>query len=452
MRHSSRWIGGAAAAAAFTVILLAAAPAANAQGKKVKDQGEYDLYDASLKDIQANNWAKGATDLEAWKQKYPESDWKDIRDFYILRAYLANQQFDKALTFGGPFMDRDLPSMFKDKDEAGNVIGTYFIMVTAAAQLVTKDATPEQVAAGDKAAHKLLDYVPTYFTAANVPAGQTPAQFDQTKAQMVAVADGYLINEVVMPGQKAMAKKDCPAAESAYAKAVGAYPQRTAIAWQLAGAYNCNQKPFLALFEYARAVAIDPSLGKQNDPAKMSTFVKNTYVKLHGSADGYDQLLEQAKASTLPPADFKIKTADEIKQEQADAFAAANPEIAQWQNIKSNLVGQGAPFFESMKGAELPKLLAVIADAKPACRSKELTLYVPSPDNAAKTNEITLKFATALTGKPEAGSTIKFVAVADAFAPTPFMLTMTVEKEKVDDLKVTPCAAAPVRKGVGKKK
>lgn len=452
MRNRSRWIRCSAAAAALTVGFLVVTQVASAQGKKVKDQGEYDLYDASLKDVQANNWAKAATDLETWKQKYPDSEWKDIRDFYILRAYLVNQQFDKALTFGGEFMNRDLPSMFKDKDEAGNVIGTYFIVVTAASQLMQKDATSQQLDVGDKAAHKLLDYVPSYFTAAHLPAGQTQAQFEQTKAQMAATAEAYLIGEAVMPGKKAMDNKDCPTAEAAYVKAVGAFPERTAIAWQLAGAYNCNQKPFLALYEYARAVAIDPTLGKQNDAAKMSTFVKNTYTKLHGSAEGYDRLLEQAKATPIPVADFKIKTADEIKQEQADAFAAANPEIAQWQNIKTNLTQQGAPFFESMKGAELPKLLAVIADAKPACRSKELVLYVPSPDNAAKTTEITLKFATALTGKPETGSTIKFAAVADAFAPTPFMLTMTAEKEKIDDLKLTPCAAAPVRKAAPKKK
>jgi hypothetical protein len=176
------------------------------------------------------------------------------------------------------------------------------------------------------------------------------------------------------------------------------------------------------------------------------------YVTLHGGEDGFDQLLEQAKATPVPASDFKIETDDERKAKAAESFAKANPEIAQWNTIKSNLTTQGAAIFETMKGAQLPLLLATIADAKPACRPKELILYVPSPENAGKTNEIALKFETALAGKPEIGSNIKFVAVADAYTPTPFLLTMTAEKDKVQDLKLSPCAAAVTKKGPVKKK
>jgi hypothetical protein len=267
---------------------------------------------------------------------------------------------------------------------------------------------------------------------------------------MTGAAKGFLLQEEVQPGLDAMAKKDCPAAEAAYAKALGDNPGNTWISYQLAGAYNCEQKVFPALYEYARTAAVDPSLVKSTDPDKVSAFVKSTYTKLHGSDEGYDALLALAKSSPLPPADFKIKTKDELDAEAADAFAKANPELAIWKNIRDNLATQGAPFFENMKGAELPSLLGVIADAKPACRSKTLTVYVPMPDNTAKTPEITLKFETALSGKPEVGSQIKFVAVGDTFTASPFMLTLTAEKDKVQDLKLTPCAAATTRKGVKK--
>jgi hypothetical protein len=198
------------------------------------------------------------------------------------------------------------------------------------------------------------------------------------------------------------------------------------------------------MYELARTAAVDPTQGKTMDGPKFLASVKRTYVTLHGSEEGLDQLMEQAKANPIPPPDFKIKTGDELKQEQADAFAKTNPEIATWVGIKANLTTQGAGFFDGMKGAELPTLVATIADAKPACRPKELLLYVPSPENAAKANEITLKFAAPLAGKPEIGSNIKFVAVADAYAPAPFMLTMTAEKEKVQDLKLSPCAPPAV--------
>jgi tetratricopeptide (TPR) repeat protein len=440
-------IGGAVAAA---ILFAAAAPPAvraqqqQPQQKQITNPQEYALYNTAVTAMRANDWAKALPALQEWKDKFPDSVYKDDRDFYILRAYLASQQFDKALTFGDEFIGRDLPTMFKDN--LSNVIGSYFIVTNAAAQLINKNATPEQIAIGDKAAHKLLDYAPTYFVAANMPAGQTAQTFDQTKQQMMAVANGFLLTEAVQPGVQAEAKKDCPGADAAFSKALTAYPDNTWISAHLSRAYNCEDKPFLAMYELARTAAVDPTQGKTSDGPKFLAYVKKTYVTLHGSDEGFDQLMEQAKATPIPAADFKIKTADEIKADAANAFAQANPEIARWQGIKTNLASQGDAFFQSMKGAEIPTILATIAEAKPACRPKELILYVPSPDNAAKTNEITLKFETAISGKPEIGSNIKFEAVADSWTPTPFMLTMTADKDKVHDLQTSPCTPAVVHK------
>ena len=135
----------------------------------------------------------------------------------------------------------------------------------------------------------------------------------------------------------------------------------------------------MAMYEFARTAAVDPTQGKTTDGPKFIESVKKMYVTLHGGEDGLDQLMEQAKATPIPPSDFKIETDDERKIKSAEEFAKANPEIAAWTNIKTNLTSQGAGFFESMKGAELPPLLGTIADAKPACRPKELILYVPAP-------------------------------------------------------------------------
>src|ERR1035441_2392275 len=67
----------------------AQAPATPAPGappeKKVKDQGEYDLYNQTLKD-QANPAAL-LKDLDTWAQKSPESDYKDDRWYYYIAAY-----------------------------------------------------------------------------------------------------------------------------------------------------------------------------------------------------------------------------------------------------------------------------------------------------------------------------------------------------------------------------
>ena len=444
MRTFSRWIGGVLAAAMMLTIAAPFASAQEKQEKKLKD-GERELYDAATQAVGAQNWAKAVPALEAWKQKFPESEFKDDRDFYILQGYLVTQQFPKAIAFGNDFMDNSAPALAKSNP--GYVVGAYFIVTNAAAQLIQKDATDEQVRIGDKAAHKLLEFSPTYFVAANQPAGETPQSFANRRTQMEAAAKGYLLIEAVTPGTKAEEKKDCAAAEAAFSKALMTYPDNSWISHHLARAYNCEQKPFMAMYEFARTAAVDPTQGKTTDGPKFIASVKKMYVTLHGSEDGLDQLMEQAKAAPIPASDFKIKTKEELDQEKSDAFAKSNPEIATWLGIKTNLTSQGAAFFESMKGAEMPQLLGTIAEAKPACRPKELILYVPAPENSAKTTEIALKFETALSGKPEIGSNIKFVAVADSFTPAPFLVTMTAEKEKVQDLKLSPCAVtAPVRK------
>jgi hypothetical protein len=434
-----RRVGGVAAFAILTAVVATGAPQAAApQEKKPMEQAEYDIYDAAGKDLVANNGAKALDDLNTWKQKFPNSDYKNDGEYMYVQAYQLNKQFDKVLDKTKELMGRNIDSLFPDPKAGPQlVVKILYAAVMAIQQL--PDPTPEQLATGSQAAHQILDYT-------RKPDGVADNDWTTARTALNTAANDALYQIALTPGRQAVAKKDCPAAEAAWSKALGDYPGKTVISWQLASAYICEKKTFLALYEYARAVAVDPSLGKSMDPAKSSTFVKNTYTKLHGSDEGLDALLAQTKSAPLPPADFKIVTDDEITIAKAEKFAKDNPELAVYKNIKDNLVSQGAPFFENMKGAELPLLLGIIADAKPACRSKTLTVYVPSPENTAKTPEITIKLETALTGKPEIGSTIKFVAVGDSFTASPFMLTLTAEKDKVQDLKVTPCVVAPGKK------
>jgi hypothetical protein len=438
-----RQVSGAAAIAILTAAGLAgapqdAAPQTPAAQEKKMDQPEYDLYDAATKDLLANNGAKALDDLNAWKQKFPNSDFKNDGEYMYVQAYGLNKQFDKVLDKVKELMAKNLDSLFPDP-KTGPQLVAKILYAAVAAILQMQDPTPEQIETGKQAAQQLLAY-------SRKPEGISETAWADARKQLNEAANAAILRIALLPGMQAVAKKDCPAAEAAWAKALGDYPAHTEISYQLAQAYNCDQKPFQALYEYARAAAIDPTLSKTADGTKVSTFVKNTYTKLHGSDEGYDALLAQAKSSPLPPADFKIVTGDEIVAKKAEDFAKANPELAQWKNIKDNLVAQGAPFFENMKGAELPQLLGVIAEAKPACRPKTLILYVPTPENTAKTTEITLKFETALAGKPEVCAQIKFTGVGDSFTATPFMLTLTAEKDKLQDLNLTPCTVPVTKK------
>src|SRR5215831_16717538 len=64
----------AAVAVIGAVVITGTAQFAQAQApeKKVKDQGEYDIFNQTIKD--ASNPAQQIKDLDTWTQKYPDSD------------------------------------------------------------------------------------------------------------------------------------------------------------------------------------------------------------------------------------------------------------------------------------------------------------------------------------------------------------------------------------------
>ena len=101
----------------------------------------------------------------------------------------------------------------------------------------------------------------------------------------------------------------------------------------------------------------------------------------------------------------------------------------------------------------MPKL-RLLVEGKPACRSKEILVSVPLPDNpGSAAAEISLKLVDAdrkpvpLTAKPVPGTEIQWEGVPSAFTKDPFMLTMDTEKGNIEGLKTEPCGPpAPVRK------
>jgi hypothetical protein len=121
--------------------------------------------------------------------------------------------------------------------------------------------------------------------------------------------------------------------------------------------------------------------------------------------------------------------------------------------IKGSLSdANGQQYFDTqLKDTAVPQLRGTLIAAKPACRPKELIVGVPVP-GAPLQPEITLKLDAPLTGKPELNKEFHWEGVPSAFTREPFMLTMDVEKAKVEGLTVTPCATIPARRPPPKKK
>src|SRR5262245_8508762 len=106
---SFRWKSIAAAVAALSV--FAVASLAQAPARNYKD-GEYDIYNAVTKDLLSKDYNKAIADLDAWKQKYADSDFKDDRAMLYVSAYSESKQFGKALDATSDALG--MPNAFSD--------------------------------------------------------------------------------------------------------------------------------------------------------------------------------------------------------------------------------------------------------------------------------------------------------------------------------------------------
>jgi hypothetical protein len=460
-------------AAPFLRAQAAAPPAGQAPAttKKVKDQGEYEIYNAAIKD--ASSPQKEIQDLDTWTQKYPNSDYKDDRLYMYMLAYtkMTPPQPDKVLDYGKQLMDKGLDKVFPGKDGGLSKLNVLYQVAWNVAAMST--ATPDQLASGQQAAKELLDFAPKYFVAENKPAATTTAQWAGARADIEKRAKTALGAIALIPGNQAMARspKDCVAAEAAYTKALSEYPDIAAISYNLGTALACEARSQpdkatdlgpRAIYQFVRASVIDASLGGSTDPKKITDYAASAYNTYHGSTDGLDQLKEQAKASALPPAGFSIETASAVAARKQKEFTQDHPQYALWMGIRGQLSDtNGQQYFDGqLKDADVHgengrALKGMIVEGKPACRSKELLIAIsdPTKPGVAGLPEITLKLDAPLTGKPVAGE-IEFDGIPRTFTRDPFMLTMETTKDKITGLKTDPCAAAhpAVRKRTTHKK
>jgi hypothetical protein len=442
-----------AAAAAFGVLVIAGTvqPAhAQCDAAHYKD-GEYQMYDQAAKDIAANAFPKAIDGLNAWTQKYPESACKNERSALLVQAYNGAKQTSKMLAEAAALLSR---GKAEDLLPAPNMIQVLYLSTVAITNAT--NPTPEDLANGQKVAEALLTYD-------KKPPTTPDAQWAQVQGQLQAAAKGALLTIAVRPGIAALAKNpaDCATAESSFSKALGENPGNSFVAFNLGQAYRCSARADQskydeiypkAIYEFIRAMVIDPTLGGTQDGGKMTTTLTNLYVNYHGGQDGLDQLKEQAKANPMPPAGFTIESATKVAERKQKEFQEKYPKVALWLGIKSQLAGANGPqYFEGqLKNAAVPQLRGTVVEGKPACRSKELFISVPLPDQQGTAPaEITLKLDAPLTGKPEAGE-IQWKGVPSAFTSEPFMLTMDTEKAQIEGLKTAPCAPAAARPGAKK--
>jgi len=418
-------------AALLSVLALCAGTLAAqdaAKPKQVKDQMEYDIFTLATKEPDP---AKKIQHLLTWKEKYPESDFKNDRLVLMITTYQALRDGEKMLTAAQELL----------KNEPRNVSGLYYVTLLTRS---LNNTAADRLELGEKAANGLLGTLPETFDPAKKPAGVTDDVWrkEKEKLEVEALKTLAFIQ---------MAKKNFPGAVDEYTKILK-LNCTGAVSYQLSTALLQQRKPelqFAAMYHVARAAhytgedALAPDVQKQ-----VQAYFEKIYVKHTGWKNGMQDLIDLTKKSCFPPDDFKIQSEAERIAIEEEEQKKNDPQKYLWTQVKKALIaadGSGTAYFEQIKGAALPKLKGTIVSVAPAKRPKELTIAISTAD----TPEIKLVVDAAYANEAPAGTVIEFEgAVPSTFSSDPFLVTADIEKAQITGY---PAPAPPAKKAVGRK-
>ena len=390
-------------------LALAASFVAAQQQKTAKDQAESDLYNSIRTE---KDPSKALSLLDQWTGKYPDTAFKQERNFLYVQAYSG---------LAGLGM------------QAG--------------------ATPDQLAASEKADNTIIDKADTLFSPDIKMDSVTADQWAAAKAQVTALAMKSLANI-------GMQQKRYPDAEAMYRKMLQANPNDAGTAYLLGSAIASQrqvQRTPEAIYQFARAdVITGPGALNPQGQKETDAYLKKVYSGYHGDASGLDEVKATAAKSPFPPDGWTIKSVTQLSQEdiaKAAEFDKSHPEIVSWRNVKATLTAPGGSeyFSKQMKGAQFPKTTAKVV-SQPSARELTISVDNATPDTAGKA-EATLKFTDgALKGTTAPGTEVTFTGVPVAFVSDPYNLTFDVERADISGVDVGPAAATKAPAKRSKKK
>ncbi len=414
------------------VLALCFAGLGLAQEKKVKDQAEYDLFTAVQKEADAK---KKIQLLDTWKEKYPDSDFKDDRLVIYIQTYQAAGDGQGMFRSAKELLDlnpKSVPALY------------YLTLLTVS----LNDTSPERLDIGEKAANGFLGTLDETFAADKKPQNLTADQWQAERKKMEA--ESYKALAFVAEG-----RKDLPKAEEIYRKILELQPNAALYSYKLAANMVAQKDPERqrkAFYHFARAGHLGGDMPLPAETKRqVQAYFEKVYTNFTGRKDGMNEVIEVAtRGGPFPPADFTIESEQERMVREMERLRVENPQLYLWSQVKQQLIGpEGEGYFDSsVKGTGLPKLKGKVVEVSPAARPREIRIALSTDDVA----ELTLKLDSPLPNAAEPGTEIEFAeAVPQEFTRDPFMVVAEIERGKIEGW---PAAARPkpaAKKG-GKKK
>lgn len=413
--------------------LLAQAPAAQkAPGaqKKVKDQGEYDLYNSVSGAASDPN--KQLQLLQTWKEKYPDSDFKEDRAAMVAQDYHKLNKPVEAIKAAQEVLSVNPKNL------------TALVVIIQDAIRVNPP-TPETLSAGEQAANTLISNLDSL-----KPAGLADAAWNDAKANIELLAQTTL-------GWVKMQQKDNDAAATAFTRVLTINGKNGQVAYWLGTVLYAQKKFAPALFEFARA-AVYTGEGALPEATRTSAdqFLTRAYKGYHGSDEGLAELKAKAATTALPPDDLKILSVTDIekdKEAKEGDYLEKHPDIKLWRTLRDALKADGgdAYFNANVKDALLPPAEGPFKAFKGRVVSmpspKEIIVAVDESDGPA--GDATLMFETPVRGTVEPGTELTFAGAPQSYTKDPYNMKFVVEHKNVTGL---PAAPAPVRRAPVRKK
>lgn len=401
----------------FLLLTLVFSPAGSAQTSNWKDRQEYDLF---LKMSQTADPKARLALLSSWQEKYPQSDVAALRlEYYVATlAMLAQTDANQRQ----PLLNK-CEELLKLHPKNANAL--YQVALWGP---VVGGASPsaDLLSKVDAAAKGFLNEADAAFAPAKKPAGISDQEFAKAKNFRLSVAHNALAWEATV-------KKDLPAAEAEYKASLTVNPDQGATAAQYARVLYEEKKYPEALFEFARAAQYagpGPALAPASRSQVMDFFQK-AYKDFHGSAEGSNQVLAEAKSDAFPPANFSMESAADIAEKAAKALKdrmASDPAFALWYTIRENLTGdQGDAFFDkSVKGALVPggaQGVRAFSGTVISVETHKVIIGVEDPSQPDAALEYSRPLPSATLDKLKPGEKVEFEGVVSTYTKGPYMLT-----------------------------
>ncbi len=399
-----------------------AAPAGQTQKKEIKDPAEYNAYVNAIQQQDPNAKAQA---LEAFLQTYPNSVMKEDAGVALMAAYQQAGNAQKTIDAANKVLQANPNNV-----RALALLAYYYRALASSGQ----GDMQQNLAQAQQYGEKGLAALPSM----TKPEGMSDADFSKLHNETSAIFEGAI-------GFAALQKKDYATAQKDLKDAVGHESQpNIADIYPLATA-DLESKPVNpeGFWFIVKASQLAQGAGQQ----QILDYGRKKYIRYHGSEQGWNELVNDAKASqsVMPPAGFTVAPAPpppSPAEQAADLVKSKDPKqmtFAEWQLVLSSGNQQAADTVWNAIKDKAVKLGANVISAS----ASSLQLAGSEDDIEAKKADITVNMAKPIPAKlmPQTAAQIFFQGTVTSYTPNPFMLTFT--DGVLLDAKGNPSATTP---------